>query len=451
MSGETLADLRFGFAPLPPAQPGYDPAGDARAIMSAAVTSPAVAPVPGTLYTGSYARNERFVVRVPTAWNGSLIVAGTPATRSEFANDLIWGEFALARGYAFASSNKGIAANAFVEPLADVTHREATYPIPFDSGGLLRAGLGLRIGMLSPERIPVQTWNDDYRNLVGYARALLAEHHRAPQHVYAVGASNGAAQVRTLLETHPDLVDGGVDWEGVYWSPEHSVLDDLPTFLREMPGYVASGFTDARAVERLVAKGFPPDVCQADPAHPSLYAEYYSNLPPFYADLTVFAYALLIDPEAHASFDLPAIVANPDDPLRLPASCNGSGLALAENRATYVPSQAARGALAAVAHTGAIGKPLISIAGTLDVFITPHNNAVAYARAVAAAGCSAQHELYLVAGGTHVDSFVAFGYGTQAQAPFAWAAFDRLVDVVERASPVRQGAIRTVRESTEIA
>ena len=145
-----LDDLRFGYAPLPAPASGYLPAADAQAIMLPTLASPATLPVPGVQYTGSYAPGERYVVRVPRAWNGSLVVAGTPATRNEFTNDLIWGELALARGYAFASSNKGVAVNALLEPTADVTDRRTVYPIPFDSGGLLaqpnfEAGTRLRV------------------------------------------------------------------------------------------------------------------------------------------------------------------------------------------------------------------------------------------------------------------------------------------------------------------
>jgi alpha-beta hydrolase superfamily lysophospholipase len=447
---QKVDDLRFGFVPLPGAAPGYDPAADAKAIMFPGLASPAVEPVPGVQYTGSYAPGERFVIRVPRAWNGSLIVAGAPGTRNEFCNDLIFGEFALARGYAFAASNKGLALNAVLEPAAAVEDRHTAYPIPFDSGGLLTAGLALRLGLISPQRITIDRWNADYHALVLYARNLIKELHKAPARVYAVGASNGGAQVRTLLERHPDLVDGGLEWAGVYWTPERNMLDDLPVFLHEMPGYVAGGFRDLGVVARLVERGFPPDVVQDDPTHPSLYAEYYSNVPPFYADLTVFAYALLIDPEAESSFDVPACVPDPHDPARLPARVNGSGLALPENRAAYVPSAAARRTIAGFAHSGEIGKPLVSIAGTLDAFITPQSNAVGYARAVQRAGAAALHELFLVEGGTHLDTFSLFGYGLQPQAPFAWAAFDRLVSRVERGGAGGRGAIRTVRTPREL-
>ena len=96
-AGAAVADLRFGFSPTPAPFPGYDPAADAKALILAGTPSPAASPVPGTLATGSYAPSERYVIKVPQAWNGKLIVAGTPAFRSEFANDAIWGDFALAK------------------------------------------------------------------------------------------------------------------------------------------------------------------------------------------------------------------------------------------------------------------------------------------------------------------------------------------------------------------
>jgi hypothetical protein len=445
-----VPDLRFGFVALPEPAPGYFPAGDAQALMLPSIASPARRPIAGVQYTGSYAAGQRFVVRVPADWNGSLIVAGTGASRCEFSNDLIWGEFALANGYAFAASNKGIPYNAVLEPAAGVADSSTAYPVPFDSGGLLSAGLALQFGMLWPQRVPIDAWNADYRALVVFARELLKARHAVARRVYAVGVSNGGAQVRSLLERAPELVDGGVEWAGVYWTAQHNLLDDLPAFLREMPGYIASGFADRAVAERLREHGFPADVVQDDPAHPSLYAEFYSNVPPFYADVTVFAYALLIDPLASSAYADPACVPNALDPARLPATCNGRGLALPETRAAYVPSAAARAAIGAFAHDGDIGKPLVSIAGTHDVFITPARHALAYAQAVAAAQHADRHQLYLVAGGTHVDTFAAFGYGLQAQAPFAWAAFEKLVRTVEGGGRL-DGSVRTVQAPSEIA
>ena len=444
-TNEHVADLRFGFAPLPEKRPGFDPAGDAKALLLPTTATPAKAPIPGRIYT-SDDPNDASVIRVPDAWNGSLIVAGTPATRSAYANDLIWGEFALARGYAFASGNKGVPYNAVVEAAAATPAPRAAYPISFEAAGLASKGLVIRLGLLEPKPVPIQDWNESYRRLVVHAKDVLKTNHAPPKHTYAVGLSNGGAQVRTLLERHPELVDGGVEWAGVYWSPERSFLDYFPPFLKRMPDYIRSDYRDTALVDQLVKFGFPRDVVQADPAHRSLYGEYYSNVPPYYADLTVYAYAQLVDPEASASFG--AAPCTPDANPRLPGACTGTGLALAANRANYVVSAAGRAAIKRFAHSGAIEKPLVSIAGTHDAFITPENNANAYARAIADAKKSALHQLFLVQGGTHVDTFVAFGYGLQAQAPFAWAAFDRLVATIDRRE---NHAPRTVTTPSDIA
>ncbi len=448
-----VADLRFGHAPLPPAAPGFEPLRDAAEIYPAQVPSPATEPIPGTQAIGSYAEGERYVVRVPDAWNGKLVVAGTPGLRSEFSNDAIWGDFLLSRGFAFASSNKEIPYGVVVDPIPTSTAPDRLYPIPFDLLQLETNKLGARFGMLVPSPVAIARWNKDFSALTLAAQAYLSERFgRHPARTYAVGTSNGGAQVRSLLESRPELVDGGVDWEGVYWSPQRCALDQLPVFLRAMPAYVASGFTDRVSAEQIVAAGFPEDRTQDDPSHPSLWFEYYSGEPSFYVDTTVFGLALLIDPEASSFISAEGCTPNLQDPLHLPGTASGSGLALPSARAAYVPSRRARETIAAFAHTGAIGKPLVSIAGSHDVLITPAFHATPYLEAVRAQGREAMYWQYLVSGGTHLDTFAAFGYGLQPQLPFAWAAFEQLVAIVEGGFlPSGAGTQRAVRVPAEIA
>ncbi|MGP6157425.1 MAG: hypothetical protein ACLPYS_07960 [Vulcanimicrobiaceae bacterium] len=447
-----VPDLRFGYAPVPPPAPGFDPRLDAIEIYPAQVPFPATEPIPGTQITGSYAEGERYVVRVPDAWNGKLVVAGTPGLRSEFSNDAIWGDYLLSHGYAFACSNKGIPYGVVVEPIAQSAVRDRLYPVPFDLLALETNKLGARFGVLSPWLVPTTRWNEDFAALTVMAQAYLGERFgRRPTRTYAVGASNGGAQVRSLLESRPELVDGGVDWEGVYWSPQRYVLDQLPLFLQAMPAYVAGGFTDGAAAAKIVAAGFPPDRRQADPLHPSLWFEYYSGQPSFYVDTTVFAYGLLTDPEASSSISPEGCTPNPLDPVYLPGTAAGSGLAQPAARAAYRPSTSARQGIEAFAHSGAIGKPLVSIAGTDDILITPALNATPYLEAVIAQGRGAHFRQYLVNGGTHVDTFAAFGYGLQPQLPFAWAAFEQLVAIVERDfNPAGAGTQRAVDSPSEI-
>jgi pimeloyl-ACP methyl ester carboxylesterase len=450
--GEFFGDLRYGHVSLPPATPGYDPAGDAAAAIAPGTTSPAAAPVAGTQFLGSYAPGQRFVLRVPQPWNGKLIVAGTPAFRSEFASDATWGEYALAHGYAYASSNKGIAFNAAVERVGAADSAGRVYPIPFDLFSLESEKLGIRLGALAPGSPSIAAWNDDFVTLTRAAQQLLTAHQHAPSRTYAVGHSNGGAQVRSLLERRPDLVDGGVDWSGVYWSPELNPLDYLPAFLRAMPAYAGSAFADPRAAAAIAAAGFPADRKQAVDGHASLWFEYYAGEPSFLADLSVFAYALLIDPDVSDSVTSEGCTPNVLDAARLPGTCAATGLATPTARAAYVPSARARSAIRGFAQSGNIGKPLVSIAGSADAFVTPLKNATPYLAAVRHAGKSALYHQYLVEGGTHVDAFAAFGYGLTPQLPFAWAAFEQLVAIVERGyAPPSPGTQRPVSAPSQIS
>ena len=422
---QQVPDLRFGHAPLPEPAPGFDPAGDALAMVARGTESPAQAPLPGRQAFGSLRPGQRYVVRIPDAWNGKLVAAGTPATRSEFANDLIWSDYALSRGYAFASSNKGIPYNAILE---DGPGDRLQYDLPFDLPGVTLRGKRLRIGALEPQPMSLLDWYGDYVATIETARELIhSATGRAPERTYAVGLSYGGAQVRKLLETRPDLADGGVEWAAVFWSNERHFLTLLPGFLRLMPRYIASGYGDREAHDEIVALGFPPDRRQDDPLHPSLWADHYSNSLPFYNDVTTFVFGRLVDP------DLPDVF----------------GLA---ERAAFELSAAGRRTVASLAHTGGLKRPLVAIAGEADVFITPQHNLEGYAAAVAAAGAADAYSAYLVEDGTHVDSYIAFGYGLQAQLPFAWAAFEQLERIVEgSAKPEGAESVKRVANPAEIS
>ena len=451
-AGTQVADLRFGILQTPPASPGFDPAGDAKALIVAGTPSPATAPVPGLFATGSYAAGERYVIKVPQAWNGKLAVVGTPATRSEFASDAIWGDFLISQGYAYAASNKTIPYNAVLETAGASQSPATSFPIPFDLLKLETNQFTYRLGALAPGKTSIANWNADFATLTLAAKNFLRQYLGSfPTRTYAVGLSNGGAQVRSLLEAHPELVDGGVDWSGVFWSPSLNILTYMPKFLAAMPTYISSGFTDAGAIAAIKAAGYPADLLQASTAHPSLWLDYYSNTASFYTDLTVFEYGLIVDPQASSSFGVPDATPNPANPVNLPGTVNGTGLALPATRAAYAPSAAAQNVIAGFTHTGAIGKPLVSIAGAADMFVTVANNATPYLNAVNGAGRGSSYWQYIVSGGTHVDTFSAFGYNLQPQLPFAWAAFAQLVAIVEQGlKPAGSGTQQTVSSPGQI-
>jgi hypothetical protein len=454
---EHVADLRFGVVSVPATANGYDPAGDAKALILPGTPTGATTPIPGVQILGSYATDERYVLRVPDAWNGKLVVIGTPAFRSEFANDGIWQDFLLAGGYATACSNKGIPYNAIAEVIAASPNPNISYPFDFEFAGLETLKFSYRLGSLYPNKKPIAAWNDDFYQLTVFAKNYLTANRYTPTKTYAVGTSNGGAQVRSLNEQHPEVIDGAVDWEGVYWTPALSILDYMPKFLKNMPAYVASGFTNAAAAAAIQAAGFPADIKSAAAGHPSLWYEYYANQVSFYMDLTVFAYALLVDPLASSTLpSSAAFTPNPANPAGLPGtpSAGVSGLADPVARQNYTPSAAARAAIASFAHTGKIGKPMVSIAGAADMFVTAANNATPYLAAVNANGKGSMYWQYLITGGTHVDTFAnpTWGYGLQPQLNFGWAAFNQLVNIVEHgANPAGAGTQQTVSQPTQIA
>src|SRR5439155_489113 len=97
--------------------------------------------------------------------------------------------------------------------------------------------------------------------------SLEAHYDRQPERVYLLGISNGGHVVRRMLSEFPTRFDGGVDWEGVYWSPAGpSILIDLPVALRNWEPYVASGFSrQSAAFQAMLGAGYPPDILARPP------------------------------------------------------------------------------------------------------------------------------------------------------------------------------------------
>jgi hypothetical protein len=374
-------------------------AADARAI-SPKLTPPSES-IPGWRVSGSLWPHERFIVRVPKQWNGRLIVAGTPAQRSEFANDLIWSNPLVARGYAYVCGNKSqgdghviLTGDARLEVDGAVMPRFLTAEKVAVSFWQHSPGNG-------PER-----WMQEFFAITDVACELIEEvRHRAPEAIYAVGLSNGGGEVRFALE-RSDRYAGGLAWNAVLWSPRHNLLAQLPQAIAAM---------EQREPEKLLDLGFPPDVHGV--AGGSLYEKNYTT----YWNITSWLHAMLVDPDTSIAY---GDVSGPE-----PAEAwNGR---MGTWRIDRAPQIAQR--IAAYPHTGAIRSKMIDLASAYDHLLPPRMHFYPYSEMVAAAGKSALYRSELIENAQHVDAwsedanYPHLGPGH----PRVLAAFDELVHWVE--------------------
>src|SRR5512137_1297731 len=243
----SIAGLPFG---------AFTPVTD-RSVISPVVAdkTPIAGPVPGVQLEGRIASDPtgqaRFLLRLPTAWNGRLVVAGASGTRSEFNGDWAWSDYVLQKGYAYASQNKGVL-NLRITSAAD----------PLACRLNPASGVYVTFYDVEPGQ-PFTRWAAYMSEAARLARTgVAARYGKEPRFTYAVGTSNGGYQVRRAVEGAPELFDGGVDWEGTFvQSAAPNLLTDLPAAVLNWPDYVASGFSaTSTAARNIVAAGYPPDI-----------------------------------------------------------------------------------------------------------------------------------------------------------------------------------------------
>jgi 3HB-oligomer hydrolase (3HBOH) len=349
---------------------------------------------------------------LPNQWNGKLVIAGASGTRSEFNGDFAWSDFVLQEGYAYVSQNKGVL-NFYVTTAADplgcrLNPSSTTFVHSYDN---------------DPGQ-PFTRWTDFMIEATRIGKnAVTANYARSPSRSYAVGTSNGGYQVRRALETAPQLFDGGVDWEGTYVDPAApNILSALPPAILNFPDYVSSGYDqNSTAAENIVLAGYPPDIVSGSN---SLWGLYWAQ----FWEVTLCKRQKRLDP----TYDTYLL---------------GTGTYSYVNRlsASDVGTD-----VAAIATTGNIGKPLITVAGTMDALLPINLNARAYARAVTAALSEGEKEgrghegddkklrpayrLYEVQNGNHIETYKEIFSQLELIQPHAQRAFDLLSESVEHGS-----------------
>jgi hypothetical protein len=380
--------------------------------------TPITRAVPGVQINGRIAGDPqgqaRFLLRLPDDWNGRLVVAGASGTRSEFNGDFAWSDYVVQKGYAYASQNKGV-----------LNLRLSTSSDP----------LACRLNPSTPVYVHFYD-NDPGQEFTRWAvfmaeaaklarRGLEAHFGRGPHRTYAVGTSNGGYQVRRAVESYPELFDGGVDWEGTYVDDESpNILTDLPPAILNFPDYVASGFNaNSTAAKNMLGAGYPPDILNGAS---SMWLNYSNS----FWEVTQCQWQKRLDP----TYDTYG-------------SGTGTYNYVARRSQSDVAAQ-----LASFATTGAIRRPLVTVAGTMDALLPIDHHARAYARRVSAAQAKGHdddrdgddrpaYRLYEVQNGNHIETYRSPPQlavpppGTFPQLefiqPHAQHAFDLLVGSVE--------------------
>ncbi|MFD7439120.1 tannase/feruloyl esterase family alpha/beta hydrolase [Streptomyces sp. NPDC059861] len=337
--------------------------------------------------THGWRHDAQFVIRLPDRWNGGLVVTGAPGTRRQYATDKAISDRVLAQGYAYAATDKGNNGTDF--------YRDGDRPGD-----------------------AVAEWNARTTQLTRAARKVVAQRYgHAPRRTYMTGISNGGYLTRWQLENHPELYDGGVDWEGALWTA------DGPNLLTSLPTAVARTYGSA-SDEDMYGVGFARGSEFLWPYHEKAYW-----------GVTQKTYRAEFDPAYDPGCPGPSAGTTPEEIL---APCTSD----ADYDYASRPSSVHR-AVARVALTGRIGKPLITLHGDMDTLLPKAADSDVYARMVDGRGRGPLHRYYTVQGGTHVDGlYDTYPDRLRPILPCYRSAFDALVAWVERGT--RPPADRTV-------
>jgi hypothetical protein len=292
--------------------------------------------------------DAQFVLRLPDRWNGKLIVTGAPGVRLQYALDATISDWVLARGYAFAATDKGNTGAQF--------YRDGRRPGD-----------------------AVAEWNRRVTELTVAAKAAVRQRYgRGPERTYLTGISNGGYLVRWQLENRAFLYDGGVDLEGTLFRADGpNLFTYLPAALRNYPAYKAGSQT---AHDAMLAAGFAP-------GSEFLWDFHYQ----VYWDLTQRIYREEFDP----SYDGATEAGTP--------FCASGTPACDADYDYFARPAAVRQAVKKVELTGKIGRPMLTLHGTLDTLLPPATDSDVYAELVRDRGRGALHRYYVVEDGNHVD------------------------------------------------
>ncbi|WP_229928425.1 tannase/feruloyl esterase family alpha/beta hydrolase [Kitasatospora xanthocidica] len=318
--------------------------------------------------------DSQFVIRLPEHWNGGLVVAGPPGTRRQYANDQIISDQVLARGFAYAATDKG---NTGPELYKDGDE-------PGDA---------------------MMEWHLRVAQLTVAAKQVAAKHYgKAPTRTYAAGLSAAGYLVRWQLEHYPQLYTGGIDWNGLLLTrDEPALLTNLPPALRAYPRWDRH---EPGAAEAMYAAGYPKGSEKLWKAH---YYTLWDSL------------QRTIREELDPDYDGAAQGGTPFCPEGTGAGCDTDYDYAARPDSVH-------DAVERVSLTGHITRPLITIQGTFDVLLPITRTGDVYDRMVNDSGRGDLHRYYRIENGTHTDGFYDLAKDVvRPMQPCFNTAFDDLV------------------------
>jgi pimeloyl-ACP methyl ester carboxylesterase len=372
--------------------------------------------------------DARFVIRVPRDWNGKLVVSAPGGNASEMSNDLLFSDYVLEKGYAYASTDKG----TFGGDNALVSKDDS-----------------------------LAEWHMRFRQLTKAAQSYLSEHYKskliAPQAegagklvslkhpipTYAVGYSNGGYVVRYALEHDNEknpLFDGGVDMAGVLWRANEPNLITSYTQIVQHAGdaLYGKGKKKEKAIEGMYEAGLPRGT-----------ENYW-----FYSDQhkwfnTLNRYRDELDPTAKKTIPWQQYTNYDQFGLRNRSNdyiFNGYHF---DKRPDYV-----KRTVREIENTGEIKAPLITVFGTWDAVLFPDVHAYPYEKLVKNNG-SGDYRLYMIEKGAHSDALVRSEYDIQKDrqplAPYVHQSFDLVVEWVENGQkPPRSKKIATPQNKLKV-
>jgi hypothetical protein len=181
----------------------------------------------------------------------------------------------------------------------------------------------------------------------------------------------------------PWLYDGGIDWEGTLFTADGpNLLTFLPPALRAYPRYAAG---DPTAHDQMIAAGYAPG---SEPTWDFHYKVYW--------DLTQRIYREELDPDYDGAVEA-------GTPFCAPGGVPGCD---ADYDYASRPASVHR-AMARVSLGGRIGKPLLTLQGTLDSLLPIRLDSDVYTGMVRQQGRGDLQRYYRIEGGVHTDGLYA--------------------------------------------